>query len=189
MSYSGLSANQAVTLNNLKDAVTTGVFTANTTIPSGNKLITKSEAATYVNCSTSYGPFAAKSSNQLVVKSDLVGRVTVNFTFNLDASNSGSMDIYTASPAGSGWTLSQTLTSNGATFNPSLLVGDAFYVTVTHTARASGGQRGQIVTYINGSSTSVNTTSGSLPKSISSSSTTLAVSTTYSVTGLCGDLI
>jgi hypothetical protein len=189
MSYSGLAANQTVSLNNLKDAVTTGVFLANTTIPSGSKMITKSEAATYVNCSTSYGPFAAKASNQLVIKSDLVGRVTVNFTFNLDASNSGSMDIYTASPAGSGWTLSQTLTTNGATFNPSLLVGDAFYVTVTHTARATGGQRGQILTNVDGTITSVNTTSGSLPKSVSSSSATLAVSSTYNVTGLCGDLV
>lgn len=187
MSWAGIASNQCVSLNNLKDAVATGVFTQLTTIPTGTKQITKTEASTYVNCSTSYAPFAAKASNQLVVKSNLVARITVNFSLTIQASNAGTMDIYTASPAGAGWTLSTTLSTNGATFSVNLLAGDAFYVTLTHTARATTAQRGQIATTVNGTPTYVQTTSGALPKTVSSASTTLANGSTYSATGLFGN--
>ena len=63
MSWAGIASNQTVSLDNLKDAVATGVFTALTTIPAGTKQVTKSEASTYVNCSTTYPPFASKASN------------------------------------------------------------------------------------------------------------------------------
>ncbi len=72
MSWAGIAANQCVSLNNLQDAVDTSVFTLKNTIPAGLKQITKAEANDYVNIDVSYAPYAAKSSNQLVVKSDLV---------------------------------------------------------------------------------------------------------------------
>lgn len=68
MSWAGIASNQTVSLNNLKDAVATGVFTQKNTIPTGTKQITKAEAEYYVNINT----IAGKSSNQLVVKSNLV---------------------------------------------------------------------------------------------------------------------
>lgn len=71
MSWAGLSNNQTVSFNNLQNAVSTGVFTAKTSIPASNEQITKTDANTYVNINTSYAPYAAKASNQLVVKSDL----------------------------------------------------------------------------------------------------------------------
>lgn len=77
MSWSGLANNQCVSFTNLKDAAITGVFTQLTTIPTSDEQITKSDASTYVNVYTSYGPFAAKASNQLVVKSDLVEGFTI----------------------------------------------------------------------------------------------------------------
>jgi hypothetical protein len=187
MSWAGIASNQCVSLNNLKDAVATGVFTQLTTIPTGTKQITKSEASTYVNCSTSYAPFAAKSSNQLVVKSNLVARISLSFSLTIEASNAGTMDIYTASPAGAGFTLSTTLSTNGATFNVTLLAGDAFYVTLTHTARATSAQRGQIATIVNSTPTYVQTAAGALPKTVSSASTTLVNGNTYSATGLFGN--
>jgi hypothetical protein len=187
MSWAGIASNQCVSLDNLKDAVTTGVFTALTTIPSGTKQITKTEASTYVNCATNYPPFAAKSSNQLVVKSNLIARIVVNFSLSIDPSNAGTMDIYTASPAGAGWTLSTTLSTNGATWTVNLLAGDAFYVTLTHTSRATSAQRGQLATYVNGTPTYVQTAAGALPKSVSSASTTLVNGNTYSATGLFGN--
>lgn len=69
--WSGLASNQTVSLNNLQNAVSTGVFTAKTTIPSGTKSITKTEANTYVNINTSNAGYASKASNQLMVKTDL----------------------------------------------------------------------------------------------------------------------
>lgn len=72
MSWAGIANNQCVSLDNLKDAVATGVFTQLTTIPTGTEQITKSDAITYVSINTSSEPFASKANNQLVVKSDLV---------------------------------------------------------------------------------------------------------------------
>jgi hypothetical protein len=51
--------------------VTNGYFVALTTIPTSNEQITKTDASTYANIDTSYGPYAGKASNQLVVKSNL----------------------------------------------------------------------------------------------------------------------
>lgn len=76
MSWVGLANNQTVSFNNLQNAVNNGVFTAKTSIPASNEQITKADANTYVNINTSYAPYAAKASNQLVVKSDLQAVIT-----------------------------------------------------------------------------------------------------------------
>jgi hypothetical protein len=76
MSWANLANNQTVSFNNLQSAVNNGVFTAKTSIPASNEQITKTDANTYVNINTSYGPYAAKASNQLVVKSDLQAVIT-----------------------------------------------------------------------------------------------------------------
>lgn len=68
MSWAGIASNQCVSLDNLKDAVATGVFSQKTTIPTGSKQITKSEAESYVYINTISG----KTASQLVVKSNLV---------------------------------------------------------------------------------------------------------------------
>jgi hypothetical protein len=68
MSWVGIASNQCVSLDNLKDAVATGVFVQKNTIPTGSKQITKTEAEYYVNISTISG----KTGSQLVVKSNLV---------------------------------------------------------------------------------------------------------------------
>jgi hypothetical protein len=68
MSWAGIASNQCVSLDNLKDAVATSVFIQKNTIPTGSKQITKAEAENYVYINTISG----KTSNQLVVKSNLV---------------------------------------------------------------------------------------------------------------------
>lgn len=78
MPWSTLASNQTVTFNNLQDAVSTGVFTAKTTIPSSNECITKTDANTYVNINTASGGYASKASNQLVYKADLVSTSPTN---------------------------------------------------------------------------------------------------------------
>jgi hypothetical protein len=76
MAWIDVANNQTVSFNNLQSAVNNGVFTAKTSIPATNEQITKTDANTYVNINTSYGPYAAKASNQLVVKSDLQAVIT-----------------------------------------------------------------------------------------------------------------
>ncbi len=76
MSWASIANNQTVSFNNLQNAVNNGVFTQKTSIPASNEQITKADADTYVNINTSYGPYAAKASNQLVVKSDLQAVIT-----------------------------------------------------------------------------------------------------------------
>jgi len=71
MSWAGLANNQTISFNNLQNAVSNNIFVAKTTIPSSNEQITKADADTYVNINTSFASYAAKSSNQLVVKSNL----------------------------------------------------------------------------------------------------------------------
>jgi hypothetical protein len=71
MSWAGIASNQTVSFNNLQNAVSTNVFTQKNAIPASNEQITKADADFYVNINTSYAPYAAKASNQLVVKSDL----------------------------------------------------------------------------------------------------------------------
>ena len=72
MSWASLANNQTVSFNNLQNAVNFYGFVAKTSIPASNEQITKAEADTYVYIDTSYAPYAAKSSNQLVVKSNLI---------------------------------------------------------------------------------------------------------------------
>lgn len=80
MSWAGISSNQCVSFNNLQDAVNTGVFTLKNSIPASSEQITKADADYYVNINTSYGPYASKASNQLVVKSDLQASATTTTT-------------------------------------------------------------------------------------------------------------
>jgi hypothetical protein len=83
MSWAGIASNQGVSLNNLQDAVDTSVFTLKNTIPAGTKQITKSEAAYYVNINTGYAPYAAKTSNQLVVKSNLIAATPLPYSYTV----------------------------------------------------------------------------------------------------------
>jgi hypothetical protein len=78
MPWVSLANNQAVTFNNLWDAVNTGVFIQKQPIPTSNECITKADANDYVYINTSYASYAAKASNQLVVKQDLQAASPVN---------------------------------------------------------------------------------------------------------------
>lgn len=79
MSWAALSSNQCVSRNNLQNAVDTGVFILKNTIPAGTKQITKSEAESYVYINTITG----KSSNQLVVKSNLTAASLLPYSYTI----------------------------------------------------------------------------------------------------------
>jgi hypothetical protein len=72
MSWAGLANNQTVSFANLKDAVDTGVFISKTTQSTSNEEITKQDAIDKAWVNTLYSQLSSKSSNQLVVKSNLI---------------------------------------------------------------------------------------------------------------------
>jgi hypothetical protein len=79
MSWAGLASNQCITYNNLKDAVTTGVFMgAEAAVPPGSLIITRAVAEQYVVINA----ITTKANNQLPVKSDLVAKTGV-FKWNI----------------------------------------------------------------------------------------------------------
>jgi uncharacterized delta-60 repeat protein len=71
MAWDNLVSNQTISFSNLANAVNTQVFTQKTPIPTTSEQITKTDANTYVNINTAYTPYSNKSSNQLVVQSNL----------------------------------------------------------------------------------------------------------------------
>lgn len=79
--WSGTANNQAVTFTAMQDAFTNNILTQKIAMTSSLRLMTKSAVSTYAVVDSSYGPFAAKSSGQLVVKSDIVAvnNITINF--------------------------------------------------------------------------------------------------------------
>lgn len=75
MSWAGIANNQTISFSNLLNATQSAGFVQKNPFPNPFpyfEQITKSEADTYVYIDTSYAPYAAKSSNQLVVKSNLI---------------------------------------------------------------------------------------------------------------------
>lgn len=78
MPWNDLANNQTISFTNLKDGVDTGVLSQKAAIPTSNEQITKADANIYVNIDTSFAPYAAKASNQLVVKSNLKSTLTVS---------------------------------------------------------------------------------------------------------------
>lgn len=79
MSWAGISSNQTVSRNNLQNAVNTGVFVLKNSIPATNECITKTEAEDYVYIN----PIPSKTSNQLVVKSNLIAASPLPYSYTL----------------------------------------------------------------------------------------------------------
>jgi photosystem II stability/assembly factor-like uncharacterized protein len=72
MSWAGIANNQTISYNNLQDAVNNGIFTLTLAIAATNQQCTKEYVSTHVSgFNPNYPSYAAKSNNQLVVKSDL----------------------------------------------------------------------------------------------------------------------
>lgn len=117
MSWAALANNQCISLNNLQNAVNTGVFTLKNTIPAGNEQITKADAFFYVNIDATYPPYANKASNQLVVKSDLV------------AGSGGSFAYYIGTQQTSGFNACQTPTTNAVIYANSNDPNNVFFYT------------------------------------------------------------
>lgn len=79
MSWAGLASNQCVSCNNLQDAVNTSVFVLKNSIPVSTKQITKAEAENYVYINT----IPSKTSNQLVVKSNLTAASLLPYSYTI----------------------------------------------------------------------------------------------------------
>jgi hypothetical protein len=83
MPWNDLANNQTISFTNLKDAVDTGVLSKKFDITPSSEQITKLDAELLVHLDTSFLPFASKSFNQLLVKSNIRGTVPVTSTTNL----------------------------------------------------------------------------------------------------------
>jgi len=81
--WAATASNETISFTTLQNGVDTGVLSQKAAIPISNEQITKTDANTYVNIDTSFGPYASKASNQLVVKSNLQSTVSVTNTSNL----------------------------------------------------------------------------------------------------------
>jgi len=156
-----------------------------TTTTSTTRLTTTTTSTTISGTTTTTTTVAPSTTTTTTTRLN----VNVGMTFQLDAGNTGSMSLYVASPAGSGYVLSTTLSTNGATASVGLFTGDAYYVTVIQTTRASSGQRGQIQDSLNGVPTNYQTGSGTLPQTVSSTPRTIGAGNTYSVLGICGTVV
>lgn len=92
MAWNDLASNQTISINNLLDGINTGLLSRKAiSIPGDTKQITKSEANTYLNLdnSDSFTPFALKSTNQLVVKSNIIPAPSVSVVFSPDSYYTG----------------------------------------------------------------------------------------------------
>jgi photosystem II stability/assembly factor-like uncharacterized protein len=175
MSYSSLANNQTISFNNLQDGVNTGQLSQKAPIPVSNEQITKAEANTYVNIDTSFAPYAAKASNQLVVKSNLSSTVDTNtigndaFLFGIANNQTTSSPIQLISGADNTGLLTRGViyrsTDYGVTYSNVFTVSDilrrikfmpgyrhASYLTVP--PFVSVGEDGRIVTNSNTAATS-----------------------------------
>lgn len=86
MSWAGISSNQCISWDNLKDAVTTGVFLgAEAAVPLGSKQVTRAEAEEYVVINALTG----LTTNQLPIKSDLVAKTGV-YKWNISSNGTTS---------------------------------------------------------------------------------------------------
>lgn len=126
MSWAALANNQCISLNNLQNAVNTGVFTLKNAIPSSSKQITKADAFFYVNIDAAYPPYANKASNQLVVKSDLVAGSGGSITI-LNATSNGVLtnvtpSFYTINSGSFPLTAFQFLTGTPSTFSGTITI-------------------------------------------------------------------
>jgi hypothetical protein len=80
MGWFDISSNQTVSFTNLKDGADKGILVAKTTIPVSNEQVTKAEADTYIYLDTTFAPYASKTSNQLVVKNNLLSNLVLYST-------------------------------------------------------------------------------------------------------------
>jgi hypothetical protein len=171
------------------DGTTYWQFTSGNTGDAGNPCVSPTTTTTTTAAPTTTTTTTAAPGTTTTTTTAPLPTIFVDFSLQLDASNTGSMDIYTASPIGAGFTLSHTLTFNGDSWSVGLLEGDGYYVTVTQDTRDTAGQRGQIADSLNGSPTYYSTAAGALPQSVSSSARTLVDGNTYNVLGICGDVV
>lgn len=163
MSWAGIANNQCISLDNLKDAVATGVFTELTAIPTGTKQITKSEAITYVSIQTAIEPIASKANNQLVVKTDLVptGATTTTTTTT------------TATPTSTTTTTSTTTAAPTTTTTTTSTTTAAPTTTTTTTSTTTAAPT---------TTTTTTSTTTAAPTTTTTTSTTTAAPTTTTTT-------
>jgi hypothetical protein len=177
MPWVSLANNQAVTFNNLWDAVNIGVFILKQPIPTSNECITKADANDYVYINTLYASYAAKASNQLVVKQDL------------QAATPSNVIVYT--PSTGVYPLSgSTSVSTSGTITNYYSVTMRIYCVFNSAGLNSGTVNNDLMTITPLASKSISgATISSYGQTIFSNPYQLAANTAYTITLTKGDLL
>ena len=131
MSFTGLAYNQTVSYGNLQDAVTNGIYTLVSTIPSpSNRESTKAVVAASVSgFNPNYPQYAAKLSNQLIVQGDIYqpGNFILDASYGMSfTSLSGSVGLPTFQPSNFSFPVTggnTTKTYNGAISSQTITIG------------------------------------------------------------------
>lgn len=116
-SWSTSGNNQGIPNDTILNAISSNIFTAKTQIPNNGQLLTKARANQYLYIDTNIAGYAAKTSNQIVVKSNLVGTITpVSALYS-------SSNCFTACNSGSSTTVySNNFAVNGTLFSDQQLL-------------------------------------------------------------------
>jgi hypothetical protein len=117
-SWSTSGSDQGIPNNTILNAISGNIFTAKSTIPNDGQLLTKARANQYIYIDTNVAGYASRASNQVVIKSVLVGTIApISATYSgedcFQACNNGSaVTVYSNNVAVNGtlWADQQLLT-------------------------------------------------------------------------------
>ena len=120
MSWAGLASNQLVTFDNLRDAVSESVFDSKVSlasIPTGNKIVTKAEASTYVWLNEGASPWSTYTDNRCPPKSSFIANnfctiVSIAFSDILNSTGNTSYPDGTVYVVTADGTISYTVAGN-----------------------------------------------------------------------------
>jgi hypothetical protein len=175
-----LSNNYSITMTELK---TYGLPLIGSAPADSNKIVTRGDVDAYYYV-RSVAPYNTYSSNRCPMYQDILKpQQTISIALTISSGLVGYLQVYTGSSG-----LVATLSTNGATTSFTLNYGDTFYCICQLTSGSSTTGKGpQISTLANSIETeNIFKTTGTLPRTITSATTTIAYNVNYQVNGNIG---
>ena len=176
-----LSNNYSITMTELKTYV--GLVLIGSVPADSNKIVTRGDVDAYYYV-RNVAPYNTYATNRCPRYQDILPpQQTLNISLTIASGLVGFLNVYTGSSG-----LVATLSTNGASSSFTLNYGDTFYCICQLTSGSSTTGKGpQIVTLANSVETeNINKTSGALPRTITSATTTIAYNVNYQVNGNIG---
>jgi len=163
---------------------TTTSTTTTTTTTSTTTTTTTAAPTTTTSTTTTTTTAAPTTTTSTTSTTTTIATPAAEFYLFLDTNNEGSLAIY------KNGSLMDTLTFDMASTAISMAPSDTFYTIITHSARDTTTQRGEITSVDDSTPYEVvQTTAGALPKTRTSGTTTVVAGHLYQIYGHCGDPI